>query len=316
MLEGEREKLLHMEDSLRASVIGQDEAIVAMVRTPSGAPGPGCRIPTGRSGSFLFLGPTGVGKTELAKALARFLFDDDNAMVRLDMSEYMEKHAVSRMIGAPPGYVGYDQGGALTEAVRRRPYQVVLFDEIEKAHPGCLQRSAPGARRRPPDRRSRAARWTSATRLIIMTSNLGSEILADQAPGEDSTLVRSQVMAVVRAAFRPEFLNRLDEMLLFHRLTRAQMTDIVEIQLLRLKDLLTARKVTLELDQAAKDWLAERGYDPAYGARPLKRVIQNELQNPLAGLILEGRIGDGDRVGVSAGESGLIINGEAVEAAA
>jgi len=275
----------------------------------------GLQDPNRPLGSFLFLGPTGVGKTELTKALARFLFDDETAMVRLDMSEYMEKHAVSRMIGAPPGYVGYDQGGALTEAVRRRPYQIVLFDEVEKAHPDVfnvlLQVLDDG---RLTDGQGRTVDFRNT--LIVMTSNLGSEILAEQQPGEDSAAVRDQVMAVVRAAFRPEFLNRLDEILLFHRLTRAQMTGIVDIQLLRLKALLSERKVTLELDQAAKDWLADKGYDPVYGARPLKRVIQNDLQNPLAGLILEGRIGDGDRVRVSAGDGALIIDGQAVEEAA
>jgi ATP-dependent Clp protease ATP-binding subunit ClpB len=314
MLEGEREKLLHMEDSLRASVIGQDEAIIAISNAVRRARA-GLQDPNRPLGSFLFLGPTGVGKTELTKALARFLFDDDTAMVRLDMSEYMEKHAVSRMIGAPPGYVGYDQGGALTEAVRRRPYQIVLFDEVEKAHPDVfnilLQVLDDG---RLTDGQGRTVNFRNT--LIVMTSNLGSEILADQPPGEDSALVRDQVMATVRGAFRPEFLNRLDEILLFHRLTRAQMKGIVDIQLRRFEGLLAERKVSLELDQKARDWLAERGYDPVYGARPLKRVIQNELQNPLATLILEGRIGDGDVVGVSAGEEGLKINGQPVEAAA
>jgi ATP-dependent Clp protease ATP-binding subunit ClpB len=314
MLEGEREKLLHMEDSLRANVIGQDEAIIAISNAVRRARA-GLQDPNRPLGSFLFLGPTGVGKTELTKALARFLFDDDTAMVRLDMSEYMEKHAVSRMIGAPPGYVGYDQGGALTEAVRRRPYQIVLFDEVEKAHPDVfnilLQVLDDG---RLTDGQGRTVNFRNT--LIVMTSNLGSEILADQPPGEDSALVRDQVMATVRGAFRPEFLNRLDEILLFHRLTRAQMKGIVDIQLRRFEGLLAERKVSLELDQKARDWLAERGYDPVYGARPLKRVIQNELQNPLAALILEGRIGDGDVVGVSAGEEGLKINGQPVEAAA
>jgi ATP-dependent Clp protease ATP-binding subunit ClpB len=314
MLEGEREKLLHMEDSLRASVVGQDEAIVAISNAVRRARA-GLQDPNRPLGSFLFLGPTGVGKTELTKALARFLFDDETAMVRLDMSEYMEKHAVSRMIGAPPGYVGYDQGGALTEAIRRRPYQIVLFDEVEKAHPDVfnvlLQVLDDG---RLTDGQGRTVDFRNT--LIVMTSNLGSDILAEQREGEDSAAVRDQVMVVVRGAFRPEFLNRLDEILLFHRLTRAQMTGIVDIQLLRLKALLTERKITLELDQAAKTWLADKGYDPVYGARPLKRVIQNDLQNPLAGLILEGRIGDGDRVSVSAGDDGLIIDGEAVEEAA
>jgi ATP-dependent Clp protease ATP-binding subunit ClpB len=312
MLEGEREKLLHMEDSLRASVIGQDEAIVAVSNAVRRARA-GLQDPNRPIGSFVFLGPTGVGKTELTKALARFLFDDETAMVRLDMSEYMEKHSVARMIGAPPGYVGYEEGGALTEAVRRRPYQVVLFDEIEKAHPDVfnvlLQVLDDG---RLTDGQGRTVDFRNC--LIIMTSNLGADILAAQPEGQDSSAVREQVMAVVRGAFRPEFLNRLDEILLFHRLTRAQMTGIVDIQLQRLTTLLADRKIALDLDAQARAWLADKGYDPVYGARPLKRVIQRELQNPLAGLILEGKIADGDRVSVSAGPSGLAINGEAVAA--
>jgi ATP-dependent Clp protease ATP-binding subunit ClpB len=314
MLEGEREKLLHMEDSLRARVVGQEEAIVAVSNAVRRARA-GLQDPNRPIGSFLFLGPTGVGKTELTKALARFLFDDEAAMVRLDMSEYMEKHAVARIIGAPPGYVGYEEGGALTEAVRRRPYQVVLFDEIEKAHPEVfnvlLQVLDDG---RLTDGQGRTVDFRNT--LIVMTSNLGSEALANQPVGQDSGAVRDQVMDAVRAAFRPEFLNRLDEMLLFHRLSIDHMTDIVDIQLERLKAMLAERKITLELDEAAKAWLAERGFDPAYGARPLKRVIQRELQNPLAGLILEGRIAEGDRVAVSAGPEGLVINGQAVSSAA
>ncbi len=310
MLEGERDKLLHMEDSLRSSVIGQDEAIVAISNAVRRARA-GLQDPNRPIGSFLFLGPTGVGKTELTKALARFLFDDETAMVRLDMSEYMEKHAVARMIGAPPGYVGYEQGGALTEAVRRRPYQVVLFDEIEKGHPDVfnilLQVLDDG---RLTDGQGRTVDFRNT--LIIMTSNLGADILAAQPEGEDSDAVRDQVMEVVRAAFRPEFMNRLDEILLFHRLSRGHMAGIVEIQLERLGALLAERKITLSLDKAASAWLADRGYDPVYGARPLKRVIQRELQNPLAGLILEGRIADGDKVDVGVGEGGLIINGQAV----
>jgi ATP-dependent Clp protease ATP-binding subunit ClpB len=255
-----------------------------------------------------------VGKTELTKALARFLFDDETAMIRMDMSEYMEKHSVARMIGAPPGYVGYEEGGSLTEAVRRRPYQVVLFDEIEKAHPDVfnvlLQVLDDG---RLTDGHGRTVDFRNT--IIIMTSNLGSEALANQPEGEDSDVVRDVVMEAVRAAFRPEFLNRLDEILLFHRLTRAQMTGIVDIQLARLFHMLEDRKITLRLDGPAKAWLADKGYDPVYGARPLKRVIQRELQNPLAGLILEGRIGDGDAVSVSAGPDGLVIDGEAVAAA-
>ena len=314
MLEGERDKLLHMEDSLQASVIGQEEAIVAVSNAVRRARA-GLQDPNRPIGSFVFLGPTGVGKTELTKALARFLFDDETAMIRLDMSEYMEKHAVARMIGAPPGYVGYEEGGALTEAVRRRPYQVVLFDEIEKAHPDVfnvlLQVLDDG---RLTDSQGHTVDFRNT--LIIMTSNLGSEILAAQPEGQDSAAVREEVMAVVRMAFRPEFLNRLDEILLFHRLTRGQMGGIVDIQLRRLTALLEDRKIELTLDEAARNWLADKGYDPVYGARPLKRVIQRELQNPLAELILRGRIADGDGVAVSADGDGLIVNGEAVAAEA
>jgi ATP-dependent Clp protease ATP-binding subunit ClpB len=310
MLEGEREKLLQMEDSLRARVIGQEEAIVAISNAVRRARA-GLQDPNRPMGSFLFLGPTGVGKTELTKALAQFLFDDEAAMVRLDMSEYMEKHAVARMIGAPPGYVGYEEGGALTEAVRRRPYQVVLFDEVEKAHPDVfnvlLQVLDDG---RLTDSQGHTVDFRNT--LIVMTSNLGSDALANQPEGEDSGAVRGQVMAAVRAAFRPEFLNRLDEILLFHRLTREQMTGIVEIQLGWLAAMLAERKIGIRLDEPAKAWLADRGYDPVYGARPLKRVIQRELQNPLAGLILEGRIAEGDGVTVSAGAEGLVVNGEAI----
>jgi ATP-dependent Clp protease ATP-binding subunit ClpB len=310
MLEGEREKLLNMEDSLRTRVIGQDEAIVAISSAVRRARA-GLQDPNRPIGSFLFLGPTGVGKTELTKALASFLFDDEQAMVRLDMSEYMEKHAVSRMIGAPPGYVGYEEGGALTEAVRRRPYQVVLFDEIEKAHPDVfnvlLQVLDDG---RLTDGQGRTVDFRNV--LIIMTSNLGSDVLANQAPGQDSDAVRDQVMDVVRMAFRPEFLNRLDELLLFHRLTRDQMTGIVRIQLERLRAMLAERKLTLTLDGEAEAWLADKGYDPVYGARPLKRVIQRELQNPLAERILAGTIADGEEIRVAAGEGGLVINGEEV----
>jgi ATP-dependent Clp protease ATP-binding subunit ClpB len=313
MLEGEREKLLHMEEALRARVIGQDEAIVAVSNAVRRARA-GLQDPNRPIGSFLFLGPTGVGKTELTKALAAFLFDDEQAMVRIDMSEYMEKHAVARLIGAPPGYVGYEEGGALTEAVRRRPYQVILFDEVEKAHPDVfnvlLQVLDDG---RLTDGQGRTVDFKNT--LIILTSNLGSEILAGQTEGQDSSAVRDQVMEVVRASFRPEFLNRLDEILLFHRLTRAQMGGIVEIQLKHLERLLIDRKITLKLDEKARNWLADKGYDPVYGARPLKRVIQRELQNPLAGLILAGRIKDGDTVRVSASKLGLLINGEMAAAA-
>jgi ATP-dependent Clp protease ATP-binding subunit ClpB len=269
---------------------------------PCGAPAPACS-------------PTGVGKTELTKALARFLFDDETAMVRIDMSEYMEKHSVARMIGAPPGYVGYEQGGALTEAIRRRPYQIILLDEVEKAHPDVfnvlLQVLDDG---RMTDGQGRTVDFRNT--LIVMTSNLGADILAEQPEGEDSSAVREQVMSVVRSAFRPEFLNRLDEILLFHRLTRGQMTVIVDIQLVQLQSLLAERKIALELDEAAKAWLADKGYDPVYGARPLKRVIQRELQNPLASLVLEGGLADGDKARVTVGEGGLAINGETAEEAA
>ncbi len=314
MLEGERDKLLHMEDSLRTRVIGQEEAIVAISNAVRRARA-GLQDPNRPIGSFLFLGPTGVGKTELTKALAWFLFDDEAAMVRLDMSEYMEKHAVARMIGAPPGYVGYEEGGALTEAVRRRPYQIVLFDEIEKAHPDAfnvlLQVLDDG---RLTDGQGRTVDFRNT--LIVMTSNLGSEVLANQQAGQDSDAVRDQVMDAVKAAFRPEFLNRLDEMLLFHRLNIDHMADIVDIQLARLTAMLAERKIALELDAQAKAWLAEKGYDPVYGARPLKRVIQRELQNPLAERLLAGDIAEGDRIAVSAGPDGLAINGRAVSIAA
>ena len=314
MLEGERDRLLHMEAALGPRVIGQEAAIAAVANAVRRARA-GLQDPSRPIGSFLFLGPTGVGKTELTKALAEFLFDDETAMVRIDMSEYMEKHSVARLIGAPPGYVGYEDAGALTEAVRRRPFQVVLFDEIEKAHTEVfnvlLQVLDDG---RLTDAHGRTVDFRHT--LIIMTSNLGGEILAAQPRGEDSEAVRGPVMAAVRDAFRPEFLNRIDETLLFHRLDRGHMDGIVEIQLSGLRRLLGARDVTLELDRAARQWLAEAGFDPAYGARPLKRVIQRALQNPLAGLIIEGKLRDGDTVHVTAGEAGLVINGEAVPAAA
>ncbi|MEO0035008.1 MAG: hypothetical protein RLZZ501_1031 [Pseudomonadota bacterium] len=307
MLAGERDKLLAMEDKLRTRVVGQDEALRAVAdavrRSRAGLQDPNRPI-----GSFLFLGPTGVGKTELTKALAEFLFDDEQAMVRMDMSEYMEKHSVARLIGAPPGYVGYEEGGALTEAVRRRPYQVILFDEIEKAHPDVfnvlLQVLDDG---RLTDGQGRVVDFRNS--LIVLTSNLGAEILANQEEGQETNAVRGPVMEMVRAAFRPELLNRIDEILLFRRLGRADMTGIVEIQLARLRKLLADRKITIELDAAAEAWLAERGYDPVYGARPLKRVIQRTLQTPLAGLLLEGVVKDGDTVTVSAAEGGLLING-------
>ena len=314
MLQGEREKLIHMEESLRRRVIGQDEALVAVSNAVRRARA-GLQDPNRPIGSFLFLGPTGVGKTELTKALAAFLFDDDTALIRIDMSEYMEKHSVARLIGAPPGYVGYEEGGALTEAVRRRPYQVVLFDEVEKAHPDVfnvlLQVLDDG---RLTDGQGRTVDFRNT--MIVLTSNLGAEILATQAEGEDSSAVRDEVMAIVRSAFRPEFLNRLDEIILFHHLSRAQMGGIVEIQLARLRDLLADRDIVLELDGTAEAWLANAGYDPVYGARPLMRAIQRSLQNPLATLILEGKIQDGDTVPVSAGEGGLIVKGEVVKEAA
>ena len=257
-------------------------------------------------GSFLFLGPTGVGKTELTKAVAEFLFDDDSAMVRIDMSEFMEKHAVARLIGAPPGYVGYDEGGVLTEAVRRRPYQVVLFDEIEKAHPDVfnvlLQVLDDG---RLTDGQGRTVDFKQT--LIVLTSNLGAQALSQLPDGSDVTQARHDVMDAVRAHFRPEFLNRLDETIIFDRLGRGDMGGIVEIQLAKLAGRLSGRKIVLDLDDAAKLWLAEEGYDPVFGARPLKRVLQRALQDPLAGMLLAGDLLEGDRIAVSAGPDGLVI---------
>ncbi len=312
MLEGEREKLLKMEDAIQTRVIGQNEAVNAVANAVRRARA-GLQDANRPIGSFLFLGPTGVGKTELTKALAEFLFDDEHAMVRIDMSEYMEKHAVSRLIGAPPGYVGYEEGGALTEAVRRRPYQVVLFDEVEKAHPDVfnvlLQVLDDG---RLTDGQGRTVDFRNV--VIIMTSNLGSEFLATLGQTDSVETVRSQVMDVVRASFRPEFLNRLDEILLFNRLSREHMTGIVEIQLARLRKLLTDRHIGLELDGRALTWLGNAGYDPAYGARPLKRVIQKSLQNPLATQILEGKVADGATVKVAVKNGGLSINDEEVRA--
>ncbi len=297
MMEGEREKLLGMEDKIKERVVGQDEAVVAVSNAVRRARA-GLQSKNRPIGSFLFLGPTGVGKTELSKALASFMFDDESAMVRIDMSEYMEKHAVARMIGAPPGYVGYDEGGALTEAVRRRPYQVVLFDEVEKAHPDVfnilLQVLDDG---RLTDGQGRTVDFTNT--VLIMTSNLGAEHLVNLPDGGDVESVRDNVMDAVRAAFRPEFLNRLDEILLFRRLGREQMTGIVDIQLDDLHDLLADRRIELQIDKKAKEWLAEQGYDPAYGARPLKRVIQTHLQNKLAELILQGEIPEGSLVQVT-----------------
>ncbi len=314
MLEGEREKLLQMEDMLANRVIGQAEAIHA-VSTAVRRSRAGLQDPNRPIGSFMFLGPTGVGKTELTKALASFLFDDDSAMVRIDMSEYMEKHSVSRLIGAPPGYVGYEEGGALTEAVRRRPYQVVLFDEIEKAHSDVfnvlLQVLDDG---RLTDGQGRTVDFRNT--LIIMTSNLGAEYLVNQPEGQDTDAVRDEVMSAVRGHFRPEFLNRLDEIVLFHRLQRAQMADIVKIQLERLRALLSDRKITLNLDDGALGWLAQKGYDPAYGARPLKRVIQKDVQDPLAEKLLAGEILDGQTVDVTAGSDRLMFQVEGAESAA
>ena len=313
MLEGERAKLLRMEDGLRKRVVGQEDALKAVADAVRRARA-GLQDPNRPIGSFLFLGPTGVGKTELTKALASFLFDDDKAMVRIDMSEFMEKHAVSRLIGAPPGYVGYDEGGVLTEAVRRRPYQVILFDEVEKAHEDVfnvlLQVLDDG---RLTDGQGRTVDFKNT--IIVLTSNLGSDVLAHQAEGEPTSLVHGQVMAVVRQHFRPEFLNRLDEIVLFRRLQRSDMASIVDIQLAGLRRLLADRKIGLELDQAAMNWLASEGYDSTYGARPLKRVIQRSLQNPLAGLILQGDVKEDETVHVSANASGLVINGRLAEAA-
>ena len=314
MLEGERDKLLKMEDALGKRVVGQKEAVIA-VSTAVRRARAGLQDPNRPIGSFMFLGPTGVGKTELTKALAAYLFDDDTAMQRIDMSEYMEKHSVARLIGAPPGYVGYEEGGALTEAVRRRPYQVVLFDEIEKAHPDVfnilLQVLDDG---RLTDGQGRTIDFKNT--LIILTSNIGAQYLVEQKEGEDTEAVRDEVMAEVRSRFRPEFLNRLDEIILFHRLQRQDMGQIVDIQMGRLQKLVDDRNITIELDDAARTWLANRGYDPAYGARPLKRVIQKQVQDPLAEQILAGGVKDGDTVQVSVRDGAITINGWPVKAAA
>jgi ATP-dependent Clp protease ATP-binding subunit ClpB len=307
MLEGERDKLLRMEAELAKRVVGQEEAVEA-VSTAVRRARAGLQDPNRPIGSFMFLGPTGVGKTELTKTLASFLFDDEHALVRIDMSEFMEKHSVSRLIGAPPGYVGYEEGGALTEAVRRRPYQVVLFDEVEKAHPDVfnvlLQVLDDG---RLTDGQGRTVDFRNT--LIIMTSNLGAEFLVSLGESEGVDAARADVMAALRAAFRPEFLNRIDEIVLFQRLKRADMGAIVDIQFARLKTLVEDRKITLELDSAARDWLAEKGYDPAYGARPLKRVIQKNVQDPLAGLILAGKVLDGETVKIGV-EAGALVVGD------
>jgi ATP-dependent Clp protease ATP-binding subunit ClpB len=313
MLEGEKEKLLRMEEELAKRVVGQKEAVQA-VSTAVRRARAGLQDPHRPIGSFMFLGPTGVGKTELTKALAAYLFDDENALIRIDMSEYMEKHSVARLIGAPPGYVGYDEGGALTEAVRRRPYQVILFDEIEKAHPDVfnvlLQVLDDG---RLTDGQGHTVDFRNT--LIVMTSNLGADFLVNQPEGQDTDAVRDQVMSVVRAAFRPEFLNRVDEIILFHRLKKADMGRIVDIQIGRLQKLLDERKIVITLDPNAREWLADKGWDPAYGARPLKRVIQKSVQDPLAEMILAGQIRDGEKVTISAGKQGLTFNGKLAQAA-
>ena len=307
MLTGEREKLLKMEEVLRGRVVGQEDAVRAVSEAVRRSRA-GLQDPNRPLGSFLFLGPTGVGKTELTKALASFLFNDDSALLRIDMSEYMEKHSVARLIGAPPGYVGYEEGGTLTEAVRRRPYQVILFDEIEKAHPDVfnilLQVLDDG---RLTDGQGRTVDFRNT--LIVLTSNLGSDAIARLPDGADVETVRDQVMEVVRQAFRPEFLNRLDEILLFRRLSRADMVGVVDIQLERLRRMLADRKISLELDDAARAWLAEAGYDPVYGARPLKRVIQRSLQNPLATELLEGKVRDGDTVDITVENGELSVGG-------
>jgi ATP-dependent Clp protease ATP-binding subunit ClpB len=305
MMEGEREKLLHMEQAISARVIGQDHAVKAVASAVRRARA-GLQDPNRPLGSFLFLGPTGVGKTELTKALAEFLFDDAGAMVRIDMSEFMEKHAVARLIGAPPGYVGYEEGGVLTEAVRRRPYQVVLFDEVEKAHGDVfnvlLQVLDDG---RLTDGQGRTVDFTNT--IIILTSNLGSQYLAALTEDEDVAKVEPQVMEVVRNHFRPEFLNRLDEIILYHRLSAAHMGPIVEIQVARLKQLLADRKINLELTDGARTWLGRVGYDPVYGARPLKRAVQKYLQDSLADMILAGEIPDGGTVRVEEGDGKLVL---------
>jgi ATP-dependent Clp protease ATP-binding subunit ClpB len=305
MLEGEREKLLRMEEELSARVVGQSTAIRALSNAVRRARA-GLNDENRPLGSFLFLGPTGVGKTELTKAVANFLFDDDSAMVRIDMSEFMEKHAVARLIGAPPGYVGYDEGGVLTEAVRRRPYQVVLFDEVEKAHPDVfnvlLQVLDDGVLT---DGQGRTVDFKQT--LIILTSNLGAQALSQLPEGADSGEAKYDVMQAVKAHFRPEFLNRLDETVIFDRLGRQDMGQIVDIQIARLLARLTDRKITLSVDSDARAWLAEEGYDPVFGARPLKRVIQRALQDPLAEMILAGDISNGQTVAVTAKADGLII---------
>ena len=308
MLTGEREKLLNMEEHIQARLIGQHDAVVAVSNAVRRSRS-GLQDPNRPMGSFLFLGPTGVGKTELARSLAEFLFDDEKALLRIDMSEYMEKHAVSRLVGAPPGYVGYDQGGVLTEAVRRRPYQVILFDEVEKAHPDIfnilLQVLDDG---RLTDSQGHTVDFKNT--IIILTSNLGAEVLAKQKEGADVNDVKPQVMEVIRSVFKPEFLNRLDEILLFRRLTREDMGGIVQIQLKHLFARLAERHITLDLDDKALNWLADNGYEPMYGARPLKRLIQSELVNPLAMKILDGTVSDNSTARVRVENDALTISAQ------
>ena len=305
MVEGEREKLLKMEDHLEARVVGQAEAVRALSNAVRRARA-GLNDENQPLGSFLFLGPTGVGKTELTKATAEFLFGDDTAMVRVDMSEYMEKHSVSRLIGAPPGYVGYDEGGVLTEAVRRRPYQVVLFDEVEKAHPDVfnilLQVLDDGILT---DGHGRVVDFKQT--IIILTSNLGAHGLSDPSAIKNIEVARANVMAAVQSHFKPEFLNRLDETIIFNRLSKEHMYRIVDIQLDMLRDRISSLNLKIKLEPGAIDWIAEEGYDPVYGARPLKRVIQNRLQNPIAELILAGKLSDGDVIEVTGGPDGLVV---------
>ena len=305
MVEGEREKLLKMEDQLEARVVGQAEAVRALSNAVRRARA-GLNDENQPLGSFLFLGPTGVGKTELTKATAEFLFGDDTAMVRVDMSEYMEKHSVSRLIGAPPGYVGYDEGGVLTEAVRRRPYQVVLFDEVEKAHPDVfnilLQVLDDGILT---DGHGRVVDFKQT--IIILTSNLGAHGLSDPSAIKNIEVARANVMAAVQSHFKPEFLNRLDETIIFNRLSKEHMYRIVDIQLDMLRDRISSLNLKIKLEPGAIDWIAEEGYDPVYGARPLKRVIQNSLQNPIAELILAGKLSDGDVIEVTGGPDGLVV---------
>jgi ATP-dependent Clp protease ATP-binding subunit ClpB len=303
LLEGEREKLLHLEDTLRARVIGQEEAVKAVAdavrRSRAGLADPDRPL-----GSFLFLGPTGVGKTELARTLAAYLFDDERAMIRLDMGEFQEKHTVSRLVGAPPGYVGYDEGGQLTEPIRRRPYSVVLLDEVEKAHPdvfnALLQVLDDG---RLTDGQGHTVDFRQT--VVIMTSNLGSQFILDPTESEETT--REKVMAAVRTHFRPEFLNRLDEILVFHRLGKEQLRAIVDVQLQRVRARFAQRDLGLELTDAAKDWLAERGYDPVFGARPLKRVLRKELEDRVALALLDGSVEEGATVKVDAADGALAI---------